>query len=137
MLITSDNIGEVGHADWAVAFHDSKTTSISTSLCINLRSRGKPNTCLCISFLSRGKANYSLYKSKDRGLVGQLKYLNSKNINYRNVGGRKIKVEVSLGVPDELRAFFLGWRSQDFNLGGAKLKDKIESKINLNIINRC
>ena len=29
------------------------------------------------------------------------------------------------------------WRSQDFNLGGAKLKDKIESKINLNIINRC
>ena len=29
------------------------------------------------------------------------------------------------------------WRSQDFNLRGTKLKDKIESKINLNSINRC
>ena len=34
--------------------------------------------------------------------------ITSDNINYRNVAGRKIKVEVSLGVPDELRALFLG-----------------------------
>ena len=33
--------------------------------------------------------------------------------------------------------YTIQWRSQDFSLGGAKLKDKIESKINLNIINRC
>ena len=26
------------------------------------------------------------------------------------------------------------WRSQDFSLGGSKLKDKIESIINLNIV---
>lgn len=36
--------------------------------------------------------------AKVRGLVGWLNYLNSENINYRNVGGRKIKVGGSLGV---------------------------------------